>query len=130
MHRAGPGEDARIVVECGIDIGLVGYRLDHCPHQEGQEGQFRLVGLARIVHRRAQLLQRCYVDLFHIGDVRNARGGKRHLFCDAAAKAGELDLLLRGLSGKTLLRGWGLLAMGKELLDILAQDASGRTRSA
>ncbi|MNL55591.1 hypothetical protein D3C87_1790150 [compost metagenome] len=62
--------------------------------------------------------------------MRDARGGKRHLLGDAAAKAGELDLLLRGLPGKTLLRGRCLLAMGKELLDILAQDAPGRPRSA
>ena len=52
-------DDPGLVVEQGVELRLIGDRLDHRAHQERQQRQLRL-GPARfsLVERGAQLLQR------------------------------------------------------------------------
>ncbi len=51
-------DDAGMVVESGVDAGLLGDGLYQRAHQERQDRELGLLGLAVAVHRRAQILER------------------------------------------------------------------------
>ena len=107
-------------------LGLLGDRLDHRPHQEGQQRQLRPVGALLLVERGAQFLERGDVDLLDIGDVRDARFRQRHLLGDLAAQADDLDLLDRSVAAPGPAARAGLRPARQEGVEVLMRDAAGR----
>ena len=92
MHAGMLMQDTRFVVEMRIQAGLLRDSAHHRAHQEGQQGQPRLVRALPSVQRRPKLFERSDVDLLNVGDVRDARVGDRHLLGDLAAQADHLDV--------------------------------------
>jgi hypothetical protein len=130
MHAAILADDAGIVVIERIQLRLLGNGPDHGTHEEGQQRQlrpFRSNAARRflLVEAGAQFFQRRDVNLFHIGDVGDARFGKLHLFGDLAPQPDDLDLvdLVVAREARHLA---GLRPARDEGVEIVMADASGR----
>ena len=122
MHAAVAMQDARLVVVERVDLRLLGDRLDHRAHEEGQHRELGLVGTARLVERGAQILERRDVDFLDISDGGDPRMGQRHLLGDPAPQPHEPDVFDRLATAQRRGAGGGPAAREKGV-EVLVGDA-------
>ena len=121
VHRAIAGDDAGIVVEARVDLRKFAHRQHDRARQQRQQREAAALGTPLRVQPRAQRLQLGDVDLFDVGEVRDAALGLLHLLRDLAAQADDGDGLFvvpLGVAGASArgLRARSACRVGVEVL--------------
>ena len=117
--------DPRLVVEQCIQPRLLRDRRHHRAHQEWQQREPRLLLALSPVQRLPQLFQCRDIDLFDVGDMRDACVRHRHLLGDPAPQPDHLDVFDRALRLKRLRPHHAGIAGGKGV-EVFVRDAAGR----
>src|SRR6516165_10884728 len=93
MHALIAAHETVVVMEASVYLRVILQGIDHRLRKERQQGQFT-PGLAPSrIEFRAQLLEVGHIDLFDIGEMRDAALRVLHAHGDSPAKANDLDVL-------------------------------------
>jgi hypothetical protein len=112
----------RLIIERGVEHRPVGKRARHRGDEERQKRKLRLAAPV-LIHHRPRLFQRGYVELLDESEMLDAAVRLGHVLGDLAAKADDLDRLIRAF-GAAAARGNCAALVEDEGIEVRVADSA------
>ena len=129
MHRVVAVQDAGFIIKAGVDLRVLGDRVDDRADQERQQGQMTAV-LMPGIELGAQLFESADIDFLDVGEMRDVPLRLLQMLGDRAAQTGDRHLFDAVAARERHRTGGGVPAGRRIGLQILLRDPPGRTGAA